>query len=152
MLDFAADILDVVFTRTLREEEGGTYSPQCGSDLNYYTKDWTLYSIYLTGDESKDKLAKRAAEETYKLLSEGATEDDFNKVKGAALNQQDINSKTNSYWLSGLKEYNNHGQHFAAERAATIEGITLDKLNAFMKRLANSKNNIDVILNGVAKN
>lgn len=149
LLQFTSDILDIVFTNTLREEEGGTYSPQVGSTTNPYTKDWTLYYVYFTGDEMKDKLANRAYAEMQKLLANGAAEEDFNKVKGAELNQYEINSKTNGYWLGGLKTMNVFGSNDAAVRKSVIESITIDELNKFMKGLVSGKNRIQVVLNGV---
>lgn len=150
LLQFTADILDIVYTNTLREEEGGTYSPQCGSSVNPYTKDWTLYYIFFTGDDNKDKLSKRAYDEMLKLLASGATEEDFNKVKGAELNQYDIKSKTNSYWLYGLSDYKVFNSDDAVRRKAVIESLTLADLNKFMKGLIDGKNRVQVILNGEA--
>lgn len=148
LLQFTADILDIVYTNTLREEEGGTYSPQCGSTINPYTKDWTIYYLYFTGEDSKEKLSKRAYDEMMKLFNDGASEVDFNKVKGAELNQTDINSKTNGYWMEGLKDYHVFNVKNAVERKSVIESITLDELNKFMKGLYDGKNRIQVILNG----
>lgn len=148
LLQFTGDVLDIVFTETLREEEGGTYSPQCGSTINPYTKDWTLYYVFFTGAADKEKLSKRAYDEMMKLLSEGATEEQFNKVKGAELNQTDINNKLNSYWITGLQNYVVFGSDDAVKRHAVVESITLDELNKFMKNLYDGKNRIQVILNG----
>ena len=148
LLDFTSDILQVIFTNTLREEEGGTYSPQVGSMINPYTKDWTLYYIFFTGEADRDKLSNRAYNEMMKLFQNGANESDFNKVKGAALNQYDIQSKTNSYWLNGLKMYTAFNSKDAVNRKAIIESITLADLNKFMKTLYKGKNRIQVILNG----
>lgn len=150
LLQFTADILDNIFTNTLREEEGGTYSPQCGSTISQYTKDWTLYYVFYTGDDSKEKLSKRAYEEMLKLFAEGANEEDFNKVKGAELNQTEIYLKNNIYWINALSTYNVFGSDDIVKRKATIESITLDELNKFMKNLYDGKNRIQVILNGVA--
>ena len=149
LLEFTADILDIIFTNTLREEEGGTYSPQCGSQYNDYTKDWTIYYLFFTGADSKDKLCTRAYDEFMKLLQNGATAEDFNKVKGAALNQYDINSKTNGYWLGELKDYNVFSSTDALAFRATVEKLTLDDLNKFMKGLYNGKDRIQVVMNGV---
>ena len=148
LLDFTGDILANIFTNTLREEEGGTYSPHASSSINPYTKDWTLYYIFFTGEADKDKLSKRAYDEMIKLFDNGATEGDFNKVKEAALNQYEINSKTNGYWLNGLKDYTAFDSTDAVQRKAVIESLTLQDLNKFMKGLYDGKNRIQVILNG----
>ena len=149
LLNFTSEILDIIFTNTLREEEGGTYSPQAGSQLNPYTKDWTIYYIFMTGEADKEKLSKRAYDEMLNLFANGASETDFNKVKGAALNQNEISTKTNGYWLNGLKDYQTFNVMDAVESRAALESVTLDELNKFMKGLYDGKNRIQVILNGV---
>lgn len=147
-LNLLSDILDIVFTNTLREEEGGTYSPMTQASFNPYNKEWSLLYMFVTGADSKDKLCKRAHEELMKLLAEGANEVDFQKVKDAALNQYQINSQKNSYWSDGIFE-KEMGIDFVSKHEAAIKNLTLDEFNKFIKNLYNGKNRIQVIMNGV---
>ena len=148
MLSFMGDILDMRFTETLREEEGGTYSPYATASLNPYTGQWMTLYMFQTGEEKQAKIIKRAAEEMQALLKNGAKKDHFNKVKEAALKQLDIQERTNNYWSNALLA-NTLGVDIATNHRQAIEGITLDKLNNFMKNLYNGKNNIEVIMTGV---
>lgn len=147
-LSLLSDILDIVYTNTLREEEGGTYSPATQAMINPFNNEWTVLYMFVTGDDSKEKLCKRAHEEFLKLLAEGTNEENFNKVKDAALNQYQINSKNNSYWQEAIYQ-NEMGQDVATNHEAAIKNLTLEEFNAFIKNLYNGNNRMQVIMNGI---
>ena len=147
-LSLLSDVLDIVFTNTLREEEGGTYSPATQAMINPFYNEWTVLYMFVTGDDSKEKLCKRAHEEFLKLLAEGTNEENFNKVKDAALNQYLIKSKNNSYWQEAIYQ-NEMGQDVATNHEAAIKNLTLEEFNAFIKNLYNGNNRMQVIMNGI---
>ena len=147
-LSLLSDVLDIVYTNTLREEEGGTYSPATQAMINPFNNEWTVLYMFVTGDDSKEKLCKRANEEFLKLLAEGTNEENFNKVKDAALNQYQINSKNNSYWQEAIYQ-NEMGQDVATNHEAAIKNLTLEEFNAFIKNLYNGNNRMQVIMNGI---
>lgn len=147
-LSLLSDVLDIVYTNTLREEEGGTYSPATQAMINPFNNEWTVLYMFVTGDDSKEKLCKRAHEEFLKLLAEGTNEENFNKVKDAALNQYQINFKNNSYWQEAIYQ-NEMGQDVATNHEAAIKNLTLEEFNAFIKNLYNGNNRMQVIMNGI---
>ena len=147
-LSLLSDVLDIVYTNTLREEEGGTYSPATQAMINPFNNERTVLYMFVTGDDSKEKLCKRAHEEFLKLLAEGTNEENFNKVKDAALNQYQINSKNNSYWQEAIYQ-NEMGQDVATNHEAAIKNLTLEEFNAFIKNLYNGNNRMQVIMNGI---
>ncbi len=147
MIDLLGDALSNVFTETLREEEGGTYSPYAYARLNPYTGQWALVYVFQTNKDMQQKLEKRANDELMKLLKEGIKEDNFQKVKGAALSQYDINVRTNAYWDSELMMLDRGIDDITGAREA-IADLTLAEMNAFLKNLYNGKNRIQVVLEG----
>ena len=149
-IDMVGDILENIFTDTLREEEGGTYSPSAYSTLNGWTGEWQIIYVFQTNDQMQDKLIKRANDELMKLLNEGADQANFNKVKEAALKQYEIKERSNNFWSNNLFRYEK-GLDDITNHKAAIDNLTLEQLNAFMKTLYNGKNKIEVILQGVAE-
>ena len=143
-----SDVLDIVYTNTLREEEGGTYSPTTSASMNPLTNEWFVLYLFTTSKDAKDNLCKRAHEEFLKLLANGANEVDFNKVRDAALNQYSINSQKNEYWMGGIRSYV-RGWDVISEHEKVLKEITLKDFNDFMKNLYNGDNRIQVIMNGV---
>ena len=142
------DILGNIYTRTLREEEGGAYSPYGGANLSMLTGNWSIIYNVQTNEEKMDVMIRRANEELLKLLNEGASESDFNTVKEAAMNQYSINSKKNGYWLSNLVTNYVMGIDRITNHEAALKNLTLADLNAFMKNLYNGKNCVKVEMIG----
>ena len=147
-IDMIGEILSNIYTDTLREEEGGTYSPYAYGSFNPYTDTWQIVSIFQTNDKVQDKLIARANEELMKLLSKGADETNFNKVKEAALKQYEINVRSNSYWDNNLLKYE-RGFDDITDHKAAIENLTLADFNKVMSKLYNGKNSILVVMQGV---
>ncbi len=134
-----ADVLDIIYINTLREEEGGTYGASVGTQLLPYSNQWLLYYVFQTGMDMKDKLVARANVELEKLLKEGADADTFNKVKEAALAQYDMNIRTNKYWdniiLSIERGYDLHTNY-----REMLSALTLEEFNSYMSTLYNGRN------------
>ncbi len=148
-IDLIGDILSNVFTETLREEEGGTYSPYAYGTFNPFTGTWQIVYVFQTNDQMQDKLITRANEELLKLLSNGAGEADFNKVKEAALKQYEINVRTNGYWRNNLQRLELGYDDISGHKAA-IENLTLADFNKFMSSLYDGKNHIQIVMQVVA--
>lgn len=147
-ISMIGSILGNIFTETLREEEGGTYSPHAWADLNPYTGEWTISYNFETNAKQQASLIKRAEEELNKLLANGADQANFNKVKEANLKQYEMAVRYNGYWQSclidaemGIDNITNHRE--------ILENLTLEDFNKFMKTLYNGKNRIQVVMEGV---
>lgn len=149
-MSLAGQVLSNVFTTTLREEEGGSYSPGAAGSLDPNTGDWQLIAQYKTNADMKASLMERAHKELKKLLEEGATETDFNKVREATLKQYEINSRRNSYWQNSLVLFA-EGKDLVTGHREAIENLTLADFNAFLKSLAGTDNRVTVVMNGVAE-
>ncbi len=147
-LSTIGQILRMVFTETLREEMGGTYSPAAGAVLNPYTGQWMVIYTYETNAEMLGKMEERANAEFLKLLNDGAKEVDFNKVKEATMKQYEMNVRNNGYWENNLVMLEKGFDDISGHKAA-IENLTLQELNKFMKNLYNGKNRIEVIMEGI---
>lgn len=150
-MKFLGQILDIVYTRTLREEIGGTYSPSAFASLSPRTGEWTIGWLYDTNAGQLQEMEERADKELLDLLEKGATAEDFNKVKEQALNQFQLSTKKNQYWKSVLENYALLGIDGYSEYEKTVNGITLDSFNAFLKTLDATKHRMKVQLNGTAK-
>ncbi len=148
MIDILGDILSNRYTETLREEEGGTYSPYAYGFMNPYTKTWQVVSVIQTNSDVRDKMISRANEEFAKILKNGADEAAFNKVREAALKQYEINVRSNEYWSNNLLKYERGIDDITNHRAA-IENLTLADFNKFLSTLYDGKNNIKVVMTGV---
>ncbi len=149
-IDLLGDILGNVYTETLREEEGGTYSPGAAGQMSALTGKWMLIYQFQTNFEQQAKLRERAYLELKKLIENGATAEQFEKVKGAALNQYQINSRKNGYWMNQFSEFY-FGNNMADGHEAAIRNLTLEDFNNFLHSINIDENSAQIVRIGVAK-
>lgn len=150
MIDLVGDIISNIYVDTLREEEGGTYSPSAGANYNPNNGVWNIIYMFSTNADQQEKLINRANDELMKLLKNGADEANFNKAKEAMIKQYEINSRKNKYWTSILSTQLRFPEvDFVNGYGDALQGVTLSKLNDFMNSLYNGENRIQVIMEGV---
>ncbi|MDE6341586.1 MAG: insulinase family protein [Muribaculaceae bacterium] len=147
MVDLMGDVLNMVFLETLREDEGGTYGARVGASYNYNNNIWKLQYDYKTAPEKLERMEARAAKELENLLANGAKADHFAKCREAAIKQYEINVKTNSYWAGSLMSAE-RGYDMQTDYLATLQALTLDDFNKFLKTVYDGKNRIEVIMVG----
>lgn len=141
-------ILGIRFTETLREEMGGTYSPSAGASMNPFTGEWTIAYNYVTNAEILNKMNERAELELNKLISNGASEGDFQKVKEAIIKQLEIGERDNETLKQNLLSYK-LGVSNDFNKLAVAQKLNLADFNKWMKSLKLGKNRIEVIMEGV---
>ncbi len=149
MMTLTSQLLQIVYTNTLREEEGGTYGAQTTASINPNTGLWSMIYVFKTSKEMQEKLINRAYSELENLLTNGTDEVEFNKVKSAMLKQCEIEERDNRYWLNGLTTLL-RGHNILSGKKETVESVNLDAMNSFMKGLYDGKNRIQLVMEGVA--
>lgn len=147
-MTLAADVLDDIYTSTLREEIGGTYGASVWGYVNPNNNNWIIGYTYQTNHKQAQEMEDRAIKEMNDLLRDGAKPELFNKAREAMMKQYEIRIRTNSYWknalISRMRGINTHVGYKEA-----IENVTVDSLNAFMKTLNTKANHVEVVQSGV---
>lgn len=147
MIDLMSDVLDMIYIETLREDEGGTYGASVGGSFNFVNNVWQYFYYYKTAEDKLDRLEVRAKKELDDLLMNGAKSEHFNKVKEAAIKQYEINSKTNGYWTGAIMNAE-RGANSYEGYIETLQSLSLDEFNKFIKNFHEDKNHIEVIMVG----
>lgn len=147
-VDFFKAVLDMVYTDTIREKEGGTYGVGTSGSLTLQPKQRTGMAIQFDTDPDKvDELSVMVLDELKKLSTDGIPEDYFQRAKKNALKGIPEMRISNSYWLSMLEMYYRHGLDQDTDREAVIEGLTPEKVSAFITQLLDQGNMIKLIMN-----
>lgn len=146
-LDAIQYILDMRYTASLREEEGGTYGASANGTFLRKPKELALLQVYFDCRPSMcDKLRDLAKEGIRDLAEAGPTGEE---VSMAILNlKKNIPERrvTNSYWRSNIEDYLEHGEDADADREAAVEALTGADIQALAQELAGSGNLIEVVL------
>ena len=145
LMSMTSQILDLVYTEKVREDEGGTYGVYVGGNLNKYPKETAyLQIIFDTAPEKKDKLMKIIFAEAENLAKEGPSEANLNKVKEYMLKKHKENLKENGYWLGNIDEYVFTGVNMMKDYETLVNSITAKEIQKFANDLFKQKNEVEV--------
>lgn len=145
LMSMTSQILDLVYTEKVREDEGGTYGVYVGGNLNKYPKETAyLQIIFDTAPEKKDKLMKIIFAEAENLAKEGPSEANLNKVKEYMLKKHKENLKENGYWLGNIDEYVFTGVNMMKDYETLVNSITAKEIQKFANDLFKQKNKVEV--------
>ena len=146
-LKVANYILDMIYTKTIREKEGGTYG--VGSSLSASRKPYdrvTFMVQFDTNPEQAEKLSGLTAQYLKEFAQNGPTAEELNM---ALLNlkknvpEQRIN---NSYWLSALKLNLEHGVDYDAEYEAVLNSVTAEDIKNLLQAVLAQDNFLQIVL------
>lgn len=149
-IEILGAILADIYLQTLREEEGGTYSPFALGAFNPNNGRWQIMTVFQTSSEKQQQLIERAKKEFANLLKNGASPELFNKAREAAKKQYEINVKTNQYWLDNLATLQFGIDNLSGHQEA-IDNLTVDEFNQFISTLYDGENFIEIVMEGVAQ-
>ncbi|MBO7317150.1 MAG: insulinase family protein, partial [Bacteroidales bacterium] len=151
MMDIFSQIMDIVYTETIREQEGGTYGVGTSASINNLNDEWMFLFGFDTNVEKQEYLKNRAKEELMKVVKNGVSAEKFNKVKEYMLKQYDNNQRENSYWNEVLTNRVFHNNIETGYKQA-LESISTRELNIFLRSLfLDNENLVEVVMCGEAK-
>ncbi|MDR3180988.1 MAG: insulinase family protein [Prevotellaceae bacterium] len=149
MLD---QILNIVYTETIREEEGGTYGVGVNGSVSPYPKgNFRLLAYFDTNAGMRDKLVAKIHEELQKIAKDGPSEVNLNKVKEYMLKKHTENLRDNGYWLGVLSDYSFYGINRLVNYEKIVSGVTVADMQKFTNGLLSQNNNAEVVMTGVEK-
>jgi zinc protease len=139
--DFAmktlGEILTIKLIEQLREEEGGVYGAGARGNVSKMPYGWYRFNIsFPCGPENVDKLKKAALAEVSKLVNDGPTQKDLDKVKESYILDHKENMKKNRTWLRALKnaDYQNNDPEKMLDFEKNVEGLTTKYLQEIAKK------------------
>ena len=151
LMDMFSQIMDIVYTETIREQEGGTYGVGTSGSIGNWDDEWMFFFGFDTNVEKQEYLTRRAQEELMKVVNNGVREADFNKVKEYMLKEYSNNIRENSYWSQVLTQHVFDNNIEVGYKQA-LETITMDELNNFLRTIfLNNDNVIEVVMKGEPK-
>ena len=147
MLDAAKQILDMVFTETLRESEGGTYGAGVAVIMNDEPKEYAGIQVaFETNPEQAASLVALAKQGVLNLVNEGIPADKLDNVKKNMLKNIPENRISNRYWLTVLKEWNKNGSDYDKLYADAVSQVTAENVLAVLKAILASDNYIEIVM------
>lgn len=145
MMSMLSQILDIMYTESVREKEGGTYGVSTYGIVDKYPREEALLQIYFDTDPAKRaKMTEIIQKELKQFAEEGPTAENLNKVKEFKLKKYKEDTKENGYWMSVLNTYFWEKTDMSTGYEDLVNSITTKDMQEFAKKLLDQNNCIEV--------
>lgn len=149
LTSMAKQVFDIVFTKSLREEEGGTYGVGVKASIDYYPEDYFTFLFgFDTNEGQKERLLERAHQGISEVIEKGVDPADFSKIVEYMLKNYTQSQRENSYWSNVLRSRFLLGRDVHSTYEQTLKSITPEKLQKFIKEAFTQGNQVEVIMSG----
>ena len=99
-------VLSEKLLKRLRERESGVYSPSVGLSYSKRPNPYYVISVNFSCDPSRvEELIAATKEEIADLQANGPSKQDIQKFIAQQTNQHKLRVRSNSYWISYLKNF-----------------------------------------------
>jgi len=121
------DVMDIVYTEKIREDEGGTYGVGVQGNLSLRPKETFMFLIgFDTNKEMYEKLMGIAIAELQNVANEGPRPEDLKKVKEFLVKKHSEDMESNRYWMSCIQSVERDNINPMQDYNDIINGITAD--------------------------
>ena len=141
-------IIDMIYTDTLRESEGGTYGASAAASIQKYPVDRAAIQVYFdTNPSSADKLRELAKSELKKFAEQGPTEEQMTRVRENFKKNVPEKRIQNNYWMDEINYYYNYdGIDYDAEYEAAVEALSPEGIRKAVADVLESGNFTEVVM------
>ena len=133
-----SDVMDIVYTEKIREDEGGTYGVGVQGNLSLRPKETFMFLIgFDTNKEMYEKLMGIAKAELQNVANEGPREQDLKKVKEFLIKKHSEDLESNRYWMNCIQTQERDGYNPMQNYNDIINSITGDDVANMAKAVLN---------------
>lgn len=148
MLNVLRGILNLRYTETVREEEGGSYGVSVNSSLSQYPlAKATLLMSFDCEPRRADELKAIIYREIDNIAKNGPTADDFQKTIKNILKDREQHREHNPFWMEALYDYYFRGINTVdkANYEEILENMTQKEIREFTSTLVSNADVMDVV-------
>ena len=133
-----SDVMDIVYTEKIREDEGGTYGVGVNGNLNNRPKESFMFLIgFNTNKEMYEKLMGIAKAELQNMANQGPRPEDLKKVKEFLIKKHAEDLESNRYWMNCIQTQDSDGYNPMANYNEIINGISSSDVANMAKAVLN---------------
>ncbi len=126
-MQILSDVMDIVYTEKIREDEGGTYGVGVNGNLTLRPKETFMFLIaFQTNKEMYEKLMGIAVAELQNVANQGPRPEDLKKVKEFLIKKHSEDLESNRYWMNCIQTQYRDGYNPMANYEQIVNGITSD--------------------------
>ena len=133
-----SDILDIVYTKSIREEQGGTYGVGVMGQINNRpSEEFMFYIVFDTNDEVYATLMDIAKAGLKDIAENGPSQENLSKVVENKLKKRAEQLQENNFWTSVISSLERDGIDYVTEYENIVKNITVESVAEFAKQIAN---------------
>lgn len=137
-MEVLSDVLDIVYTKSIREEQGGTYGVGVMGQINNRPEDnFMFYIVFDTNDEVYATLMDIAKAGLKDVAENGPRQEDLSKVLENKLKKRVEELQENRFWINTIVSAERDNIDFVTEYENIINGITVESVADFAKQIVN---------------
>ena len=145
MVDMLQQSMSMLYTETVREDEGGAYGVPVSASLSDYPEEIATVQIKLpTAPEKMERMMKVVYDGIEKLCAEGPSEDYLQKIKEYMVRSHAENLKKNGYWMNQLYTRTRYNQDYVTGYEEAVQGVTVDDIKELAQKIFKSGNRLVV--------
>ena len=146
-LEAISYILDMRYTQSLREEEGGTYGASAMSNFGRRPIENAVIQVYFDCKPALcDKLRELAVKGIQDLAQKGPTEEEVQMAKLNLLKNLPESRQQNSWWRNSIELYLMFGEDRDAEYESAINALDANIIKGTVSEIIGSGNFIDLVM------
>ena len=143
-LSIAKYILDMIYTKEIREKEGGTYGVGVAMAGHRSPQKRALIQVQFdTNPEQAEKLCGIAKDQLYKFVENGPTAEELAMAVENLKKNIPESRISNNYWLNVLSTWDEHGIDYDTEYEAAVNSVTAEDVKAVLKAILDQNNFIE---------
>jgi len=140
-------ILDLVYTEKVREQQSASYSIQTYVSLNPFPEGRTSIQIMFDTDPQKqNNIIEIVKSELERIAKEGPSQTDFEKSRSNLLKGRVEMMQKNDYWVDIIDAYYYRGFDAHTNYNKITESITTEDIKSFAKKFLGQGNEIEVVM------
>ncbi len=129
-----SDVMDIVYTEKIREDEGGTYGVGVNGNLMLRPEESFTFLIgFNTNKEMYEKLIGIALAELQSVADNGPRPEDLKKVKEFLVKKHAEDLENNRYWLNCIQTEQRDSFNPMKDYESIVNGITANDVAAMAK-------------------
>ena len=145
MVDMLEQSMSMLYTETVREDEGGAYGVPVNASLTDYPEEIATVQIKLpTAPEKIDRMMKVVYDGIEKMCAEGPSEDYLQKIKEYMVRSHAENLKKNGYWMSQLVTRTRYNKDYVTGYEEAVQNVTVGDLKELAQKIFKSGNRLVV--------
>ena len=145
-LEVANYVIDMIYTKTIREDEGGTYGVGTAMAGQRQPIERAVIQIMFdTNPEAAPKLIELAVKGLNDLAENGPTEEQMGKALENLKKNIPESRISNSYWMGAIDNWYDFGINSDAEYEEAVNSITAEDVKNVLQAILKQNNMIQVV-------